>query len=205
MSTIPEEKNFAALEALLFYYGEPLALRQIAKLLKMQEEACAALLDAFSEKIAKDETSGLVLLKNGSSYQLGTKPEFRRFGEALAQDEFRETLTPAAVETLSIIGYLGPVTRATIDYIRGVNSSFILRNLLMRGLVDRKFHEHKKNIYEYSVSFDFLRHMGLQEPGALPEYARYHTILEEFGVGAEREGAPAPETQELPLEHSPEQ
>ena len=124
------------------------------------------------------------MLRNGSLFQLGTKPAFRTFGEILAQEEFKEELTPAAIETLSIIAYLGPVTRATIDFIRGVNSSFILRSLLMRGLITRAPHKQKSNVFEYSVSFDFLRHMGVESPEMLPEYNRYHHILEEFGVGA---------------------
>ncbi len=178
------EVKYAALEALLFYYGEPMELKRIAKFLGMDEKSAEGLLIEFGEVLGKDEHRGLLLLRNGNVFQLGTKPEFRTFGEALAQEEFREELTPAAVETLSIIAYLGPVTRSTIDFIRGVNSSFILRSLLMRGLVTRAPHERKKNVFEYSASFDFLRHMGIESPGALPEYDRYRHILEEFGVTA---------------------
>ena len=72
----------------------------------------------------------------------------------------------------------------------------------MRGLVTRAPHERKKNVFEYSASFDFLRHMGIESPGALPEYDRYRRILEEFGVtAAAQEESEA--TQESPRAEPP--
>ncbi len=202
METLRYEAKYAALEALLFYYGEPMELKRVAKFLGMDEKSAEELLIEFGEVLGRDERRGLLLLRNGNVFQLGTKPPFHKFGEALAQEEFKEELTPAAVETLSIIAYLGPVTRSTIDFIRGVNSSFILRSLLMRGLVTRAPHERKKNVFEYSASFDFLRHMGIESPGALPEYDRYRRILEEFGVTAAAQEE-SETTQEQPSAESP--
>ena len=105
---------------------------------------------------------------------------FKNISEKLAKEEFKEDLTPAALETLSVVAYLGPMPRSMIDYVRGVNSSFMLRNLLMRGLVERTLSEKRKNVYEYRVSFDFLKHMGIGTIGELPEYEKYKNILASF-------------------------
>ncbi len=194
-----EEKNnntIAALEALLFYYGEPLDVKKISKLLGTKEGECSVLIDELTIKLTSDDKSGLLLLKHGDLYQLATKPDLAWLGQKLVQEEFKEELTPAALETLSIIAYLGPVARSTVDYIRGVNSSFILRALLVRGLVTRHVQETRKNTFEYKVSFDFLKHLGLSRIEDLPEFEKYKNILTSFEV------AQSPENTES-LEPSP--
>lgn len=179
-----EEKHnellLAALEALLFYYGEPLDEKKISKFLEVPEKKCGVLIEALSAKLDADDKSGLTLLKRGNFFQLATKPSLARLGQKLIQEEFKEELTPAAVETLSIIAYLGPIPRSTVDYIRGVNSSFILRSLLMRGLVTRGFQTARKNTFEYQMSFDCLKHLGLNKIEDLPEYEKYKNILNTF-------------------------
>lgn len=180
-----EEKNnntVAALEALLFYYGEPLDVKKIAKFLGVKESECGVLIEELSAKLSADPKSGLMLLKHDNSFQLVTKPDLAWLGQKLVQEEFKEELTPAALETLSIIAYLGPVPRSTVDYIRGVNSSFILRALLVRGLVTREVQETRKNTFEYKVSFDFLKHLGLEKIEDLPEFEKYKNILTSFEV-----------------------
>jgi segregation and condensation protein B len=178
-----EEKNnnpVAALEALFFYYGEPLDAKKISKLMEIKEDECGALIEELASKLNSDEKSGLMLVRHGGFFQLATKPDLAWLGQKLVQEEFKEELTPAALETLSIVAYLGPVPRSTIDYIRGVNSSFILRSLLVRGLVTRETQAAKKNTFEYKVSFDFLKHLGLQKIEDLPEYEKYKNILTSF-------------------------
>ena len=66
-----------------------------------------------------------------------------------------------------------------IDYVRGVNSSFILRNLLLRGLIERR-EEKKGALYQYEASFDFLKHLGLRKVKDLPEYETYRGMLTRF-------------------------
>src|SRR3972149_1519044 len=87
-------------------------------------------------------------------------------------EELKEELTPAGLETLSIIAYFGPVSKIKIDYFRGVNSAFILRNLLMRGLIDRS-DKSKEEGYAYSLNFDALKHLGISKIEELPEYEKY--------------------------------
>ncbi len=175
-----ESEKLAAIEALLFFYGEPIGVAKIAKITGFPEKECGELLEVLAQNLAADPKRGLMLLEEGKSVQLATKPNLAWLTKKLLESEFKEELTPAALETLSLIAYLGPVPRSTIDYIRGVNSTFMLRHLLIRGLVTRELEAGKKNVYEYSVSFDFLKHMGVKSIRNLPEYEKYQGILKQF-------------------------
>ncbi len=83
----------------------------------------------------------------------------------------------AGAETLSIVLYKGPISRSEIDRIRGVNSSFILRNLLIRGLVER---EVVKNNALFSITPSLLAHLGISNKTELPNYAQVLDELEKF-------------------------
>ncbi len=177
----------ARIEALLFYFGEPLGLKKMASLLGTTPEACATALTTWETELAGNPARGLMLLRKEERVQLVTKAEHHAIGEAIVKDEFREALTPAALETLSLIAYLGPVPRATVDYVRGVNGSFTLRALVMRGLVERC--DEKGMSFRYRVTEQFLKHMGLASLKDLPEYETYREKLRQF---EEQLQAPAP-------------
>lgn len=183
MSEINPEK-LAELEALLFHHGEPIAIKKAATLLEIKETECERLLDELEQNLREDSKRGLMILKQSDKFQLVTKPDFKSINDKLIREEFKEELTPVALETLSIIAYLGPIPRSTIDYVRGVNSSFILRSLLMRGLVERDQSSKKRNVYDYRVSFDFLKHIGLSGIEELPEYEKYKDILQKFEMSS---------------------
>ncbi len=180
----------AACEAILFYYGAPLAIPKLAKLLGCTPKECRETLDALSARYVADAARGLFLLIHNEEATIGTKPELKSFLESLMKEEFQESLTPAALEALSLVSYLGPVTRATIDYIRGVNSTFTLRNLLLRGLIDRAPAE-KGGGYEYRASVEFLKHMGIARVEELPEYEKYRTFYRDFELAGAPSKTPA--------------
>lgn len=172
-------KNFkliSELEALLFIYGEPIEIKKLAKILGLKEPEIKDGLVSLEEELKK-EGRGLMLIQDKDKVQLATKPEFAKLLEDITKQEFTEALTPAALETLSIVIYAGPITRADLEYIRGVNSSFTLRALLMRGLVEREVDPKRANAYIYSVSFDLLRHLGLSKNSDLPEYQKYKSLV----------------------------
>lgn len=177
LSPSPEITLAAKLEALLFFYGEPITVIKASSLLGVTKDECSAAATELGDSLERDYSRGLTLLRRGDEIQLATKPLLKSLGEKIIKEEIRENLTPAALETLSLVAYLGPIPRSTVDYIRGVNSSFILRNLAMRGLVDR---DEKGNSYLYKPSFKFLEHMGLQKTEDLPEYSHFHEILARF-------------------------
>jgi segregation and condensation protein B len=197
----PANTKFAELEALLFFYGEPIEIERAAKLLGVKGAACRTLIDEWSAALARDPERGLALLRNGDTVQLVTKPELKVIGERLIKEEFREELTPAGLETLSLIAYLGPITRPRIDYIRGVNSSFIVRNLLIRGLIEREQGTEKGHLFEYRTSVAFLKHMGVTSIVDLPEYERYHAMLVEFET--QRTESVRIEEQQSPIDGTP--
>lgn len=174
------QNKIPELESLLFHFGNPLSLKRIASMLKIKEEECIELVSFLEGRMRENISSGLMVVRNGDEVQLATKPEYQHISGKIVEEEFKEQLTPAALETLSLIAYLGPVSRPTIDYIRGVNSSFIVRNLLIRGLIGREQGTERKNTYEYSVTFDFLKHMGIGNVSELPEYEKYKQIFEDY-------------------------
>ncbi|MEK9154978.1 MAG: SMC-Scp complex subunit ScpB [Patescibacteria group bacterium] len=175
-----ENKNLtSSIEALLFAYGEPMEIKKIGKILGISEEAIKTALGEF-EKELSDDRRGLKLIFNENRVQLATKPEFSRFLEDFIKEEFSENLTPASLETLSLIMYFGPISRAKIDYFRGVNSSFILRNLMMRGLVERATEAKERGGYLYQPTFDLLKYLGVSKIEELPEYEKFKKFSLDF-------------------------
>lgn len=74
---------------------------------------------------------------------------------------------------MAIIAYRGPITRAKINEIRGVDSSYILHQLLLRGLIERSVHTEKYKAYLYNISFEFLQHLGISNVQELSQYEEF--------------------------------
>ncbi|MDD5527849.1 MAG: SMC-Scp complex subunit ScpB [Patescibacteria group bacterium] len=156
------------IESLLFISGRPMSARELAELAKEEvkkvEEAGDELIKNYQEK-----NGGARIIKNGSSYQMATAPDNAALIREFVKDETTGELTRPSLETLTIIAYRGPVSKTDLDRIRGINCSLILRNLLIRGLIDAKEDKKKDESY-YTVTFDFLRFLGLNEVKELPDY-----------------------------------
>jgi|SRR6266481_5185324 len=172
----PQEK-IASLEALLFIHGESLMLKKIEKILQISGEDLTELVKMLEERLA-DESRGLTIVIHEDKIQLATKPAHKGLLEAFMKEELTEDLTPATLETLAVVAYLGPISRSKIEFVRGVNSSFTLRNLRLRGLVDRHSDPEHPNIFLYETSFDLLKHLGLSRQTELPEFSKFSKILE---------------------------
>ncbi|EKE10649.1 MAG: hypothetical protein ACD_15C00221G0001 [uncultured bacterium] len=93
------------------------------------------------------------------------------FVEQLVKNELEGPLSSAALEVLSIIAYRGPISKPEIEAIRGINCSYTLRNLTIRGLIERENNPKDSRGYVYVVSFDFLKKLGVEKMENLPEYA----------------------------------
>ena len=169
----------AAVEALLFMYGEPLEFKRIAETADATPEAVRAALAALQEEYAA-EGRGLSLVMTEHAAQLVTKPVLAPLVESFIKEDFARELTVASLETLAIVLYAAPVARAEIEYIRGVNSTFMLHSLLLRGLITRHPDPKRANTYLYEPSFDLLRHLGISSRGELPDATRYRELLEAF-------------------------
>lgn len=165
----------AALEALLFIHGEPLSLKRISEILQIEIEQVEELIRILRDKL-QAEDRGLSVIQDTQKVQLVTKPQFHGFLAGFVKEQLTEDLSPAALETLAIISYFGPISRAKIDYQRGVNSSFILRNLLLRGLVERQPDPTHPTSHLYHPSFELLRHLGLSQKEDLPDFLKYQEL-----------------------------
>lgn len=179
MDEVQIKKLIGRLEALLFLYGEPMAYKKIAKILEVSENEIKDALGVFSSELAS-ENRGLSLLIDQEKIQLITKPEFGKLLEGIIKEEVNEALTPAALETLAIVAYSSPISRAEIEYIRGVNSTFMLRGLLIRGLIERGPDPKRGNVYLYSPSFELMKFIGISNVKDLPEYQRFNELVKKL-------------------------
>lgn len=160
----------AIIETLLFAHGAPLSVEKIAKATGRKKEEVRQALDELKREY---QNRGIVILEKDDEAAFGSNPEFSPYIEDFAKSEFNEELSRAAAETLAIIAYKGPLTRVEIEYIRGVNCSFILRSILMRGLVERIENPKDARSYLYRISFDFLKHFGLTKAEDLPHFEEF--------------------------------
>lgn len=163
-----EEKNLPAiLGSILFVHGEPMALEHLCAIADADESAVTSALSRLAENL---EGRGIILIEKDGSWQLGSHPMHAKYVEALVKGEFGMELSRAAMETLAVVAYKCPISRAGIEYIRGVNSSFTLRALLMRGLIERVDNPKDARAHLYRTSIDFLKHLGLSRAEDLPRY-----------------------------------
>ncbi|WP_446899379.1 SMC-Scp complex subunit ScpB [Clostridium sp. LBM24168] len=162
------EKYFSVIEALLFVSGESLKISQIAKIIECSIN--------FTEDIMKEMSSlynnsdrGIKLINSGDEYSLVTKAENSEYIEKLLGINSRQSLSQAALETLSIIAYKQPITRIDIDEIRGVKSDRAIYKLLEKGLIKEngRLNVPGRPIL-YSTTEDFLKYFGLESIEILP-------------------------------------
>ncbi len=167
----------AKLEALLFVHGEPIHIDAIAETLGVSVEEARTTLEAYEAELGRAER-GLMLLSHGEKYQLITKPEVHSVLTQFIKQELDNDLSPASLETLALITYLGPISKARIEYFRGVNSTVILRNLGMRALINRIPDPAKQSAFLYEPSFDLLRHLGVSQKEDLPDLSIFRERFE---------------------------
>lgn len=160
----------AKLEAILLALPGPLEVCYIQKKLGLSGEEVKANLGSLQEKY-KQESSGMRLLIEGEMVSLVTASEFAPFIKDSIKEDIEEELTSAALETLAIIAYRGPLSRAEIEDLRGVNSIYIIRQLLLKGLIERI--EKNDGGFLYKLSFDFKKFLGIEEERELPEYEKF--------------------------------
>src|SRR3989344_5503347 len=162
------------IESILLVVGsEGVSLKRLREILNQEENA---IWQALSELVEDYGSHGIRILQKGDEWQFGTAPEESKTVEDLVKSEFAESLSRASLEVLATIAYKGPITRAEVEHIRGVNSSFSIRSLLLRGLVERIDNPKDARSYIYKISFDFLKHLGIEKVENLPEWDEYHKI-----------------------------
>lgn len=166
----------ARIEAILFWKGEPVAHTALSKLLGVPDEEIATALTVLGASLS---ARGIRLVQTEREVALVTAPEMTELIDTLRKDDMKRDIGKAGAETLAIVLYKGPVARSEIDYIRGVNSSFILRNLMMRGLVERVEGNDRRS-FAYTATTDLLSHLGVSQKEELPDYATTLAALDRF-------------------------
>ncbi len=157
------------IESLLFINNQPFKIKKFADLLKADKKEVEAAIETLMQEY-NQEGRGVQIQKINDEYQMVTSPDNAKVVKDFIKEEVTGELSRAALETLTIVAYRGPITRPEIEQIRGVNCAVILRNLLMRGLVESK-EDKKKMQVSYNITFDFLKFLGLNEQNQLPDYA----------------------------------
>lgn len=160
------------IESLLFIAAKPMSTKQLADLLGAKENEIKEACEKLSEEY-KTKQSGLQVIKDGNKYQMVSSPENAKLIQEFIKDETTGELSRPSLEALTIIAYRGPISKVSLDRIRGVNCSLILRNLLIRGLIEAKFDKTKNDTY-YNVTLDFIRHLGVNSVEELPDFSRLH-------------------------------
>jgi len=190
----------AQIEALLFFKGEPMTVKKIA-------EALAATAEEVDSALGELETAlkgrGISVIRNEGEVELRTSPEAAALIEKITKDELSKDLGKAGLETLSLILYKGPVKRSEIDYIRGVSSQYIVRSLLVRGLIQRDVDPNDSRSVVYSPSMDTLAMLGVTKKEDLPEFA---AVQEEWNKqqASLEENEPTPVAEPAPTPDAPQ-
>lgn len=159
------------IESLLFISAKPTSAKQLAEIIDIEKEkeireACDVLVEDYKKK-----SGGIQIIKNGGKYQMVSSPDNAAVVQALIKDETTGELSRPSLETLTIIAYRGPIRKIDLEKIRGVNCSLILRNLLLRGLVETKPGAEEDDEL-YNVSFDFIRFLGINDVSELPDFEK---------------------------------
>ena len=154
----------AQLQAILFTSGGPVAKKRLMTLI-----GCTA--DRLKQSVRELEEAhrggGVTVIDDGTAVSLATDPSLREYMEGVLRDDRTKPLSRASQETLAIIAYAGPITKIDLDFLRGVNTQYTVRRLLMRGLIQERKERSRRS---YTVTAEFLTHIGVRRTGDLPDY-----------------------------------
>ncbi len=170
------------IEGMLFYKGEPMTISSLANFSKRPKNEVEDALATLEKRL---EGTALTLVWSDTAVTLGTRAELSDALLELRRDELKRELSKATLETLAIIIYKRGATRGEVDYIRGVNSSFIVRNLLVRGLIERKVHESDSRKFVYMPTIDLLTYMGVARIDEMPEMEKFGAELTRVAAAEE--------------------
>ena len=164
------------LEAILFAASEPISLQQFQDALpgidkRALRKSLAELRDTYQ---TMNHSFHLVEIANG--YQMCTRPEYSEWIQKFYTRQVRVTLSPSALETLAIVAYKQPITRADVAAIRGVNSDSVLNSLVEKGLVRIAGRKEGRSLL-FSTTDDFLQQFGLKDASDLPSLDEIDELL----------------------------
>ncbi|WP_400248087.1 SMC-Scp complex subunit ScpB [Niallia sp. JL1B1071] len=160
----------AVVESLLFAAGdEGLTIKQLMHVLDLEQLEVEQLVDELIKNYRKDKTRGISIIEIAGTYQFATKKEHSDYLKKLVESPHASTLSQAALETLAIIAYKQPITRAEIEEIRGVKTERPLHTLSAKALIKEVGRaDGAGRAILYGTTKEFLDHFGLKNLGELP-------------------------------------
>lgn len=163
-----------SIEAILFATAEPKTVKELSERLNAPKEEVAEALKVLQQSY---EGHGIMLALHEETATLVSRPEQSSLLETIRKEELSKELTRASAETLAIVCYLGSTSKAEIEFIRGVNVSYTLRSLQMRGLVEAKGNG---RAITYHPTLAVLEHFGISSIENLPQYQETRQKLQEL-------------------------
>ena len=167
---ITDNQLDAILESLILVVDSPVPAKTLADVLEVTESRVSARLRVMAQAM-DDRDSGFDLRFVGDGWRLFTRIDYAGYVERLLLDGSRSTLTRAALETLAVVAYRQPVTRARVSAVRGVNVDGVMRTLLARGLITEAGIDPDSHGTMYSTTEMFLERLGLASLSDLPALA----------------------------------
>ncbi len=163
------------IEALLFYKATPQNKKKLCKILSVTEDELQTGIEILKQRLC---AGAIRLIETETEIQMYTAPELADFIEEQRKQDLTGDIGKAGAETLAIILYREPISRVEIDRIRGVNSSFILRNLLIRGLIVRESITGQG--FQFKVSPQLLQNLGVENKAKLPNFSEFMNAIDAF-------------------------
>src|SRR3989344_4907598 len=163
------------LEAALFFKGGAVSLAELASATGLSKEETE---EAATSLAASLEGRGIRVVRERDMLALATAPEAHALIEKMRREELEGPLGKAGLETLAIIVFRGPLSRADIEYVRGVNCSSILRSLLIRGLAERIENPSDKRSFLYRATPELPAYLGVGKLEDMPSYGEMRDEIE---------------------------
>ncbi len=167
---LEDDELGAVLEALLLVVDTPVAVDALAAAIQQPAYRVSAKLKLMAEELSARE-SGIDLRDAGGGWRMYTRSQYAPYVERLLLDGSRTKLTRAALETLAVVAYRQPVTRARVSAVRGVNVDAVMRTLLARGLITEAGADSDTGAITFSTTELFLERLGLSSLTDLPDIA----------------------------------
>jgi segregation and condensation protein B len=161
-----------ALEALLMVADQPLDVSTLASAAGHPVDEVQATLAALADEYT-EQGRGFELRNVAGGWRFYTREEYAAVVEGFVLEGQQARLTQAALETLAVVAYKQPVSRARVSAIRGVNVDGVMRTLLARGLVEEAGQDHETGANLYRTTNYFLERIGVTSIDELPELAPY--------------------------------
>ena len=189
---MPKEPLENLIEAVLFFKGGAVSIKELAVSIGVSESE----IETYAESLRMSlEGRGVRLVRDGKTLALATAPAAHELIEKMRREELEGPLGKAGLETLAVIIFRGPLSRADIEYVRGVNCTSILRSLLIRGLIERIENPTDKRSFHYRTTAELPAFFGVGQLSELPQFAETRAQIE--AIFAEREALMTESAKEL--------